>query len=389
MRPVSRGARPRGCPRAHGCCLAAHALPRPAGGRVRRSMGCRRRRPRRAVLAGGDAVGGPERPVEVRRARQPPARPDRAHRPGAQGRVQQVAAAALQPAPPDPPGRGGGLGLEQLVQGAHREVVRGGHHAGGQPGVAEPLLDEGVDAGQQRALPAVGRQVVAAVQPGRQRRGEQVDQGRADPGPFGRAVVVQVGGCLAGQRGEQRRGAPVAAEPDAAEPGHLVGAQRQQRLGDHQVDGLFGRHGPAGGAREVDHREVARAQWRLAAVLLDQHPPAPRHVDPVLLRVQVRLADEAWRARSVAGAGGAVPADRHLADPDGADVADHEPLGKVGRGVGGGAEADRSEGAVHRLPPALQVGGGRPVVAGSEQDGHLLTLRPVAAPLSGRGRRRR
>jgi hypothetical protein len=126
-------------------------------------------------------------------------------------------------------------------------MVGGGDHPRGQPGVAEPLFDEAVDASQQAALPAVRRHHGGAVQPRRQRHREQVQHGRAEPEPVGDPAVVQVPGQLAGERGHQRAGALVAGDPDPGQPLHLVLGQRQQRAREQHGDQPRGRVGPAGG----------------------------------------------------------------------------------------------------------------------------------------------
>src|SRR5262245_59295711 len=82
-----------------------------------------------AVLEGADGGPLPARAADVRRIGQAPAGADPAHPLGAQRRVEQVVAAALQPAPPDPLGGGRLLRLEELVQVADRDVLRGGDAA--------------------------------------------------------------------------------------------------------------------------------------------------------------------------------------------------------------------------------------------------------------------
>ena len=59
---------------------------------------------------------------------------------------------------PDPGGHRRPLRLEQPVQVADRDVVRRGDEAGSQVGVAQVLLDERVNAQQQRLLPRLGGQ---------------------------------------------------------------------------------------------------------------------------------------------------------------------------------------------------------------------------------------
>src|SRR3954453_14820726 len=67
-----------------------------------------------AELAGRQAVGGTERAVEVRGADEAPAGGRGGHRPGRQGRVEQVTAGSVQPTLPDQGGHAPVLGLEQL-----------------------------------------------------------------------------------------------------------------------------------------------------------------------------------------------------------------------------------------------------------------------------------
>jgi hypothetical protein len=61
-------------------------------------------------------------------------------------RLEPYPSAALQPALADPACHGLALLLEQLVQQAHGDVMDGAII-----GVAQALLDEGIDLGQQRA----------------------------------------------------------------------------------------------------------------------------------------------------------------------------------------------------------------------------------------------
>jgi hypothetical protein len=102
-------------------------------------------------------------------------------------------------------------------------------------------------ASAQGLLAGARRDLVLCVQAGGQRGGEQVDDGRAQPGAVGRAVVVQVGDDLADERGEEGAGAAAAGDADAAEPGDLLVGQRQQRPREHQGDGPLAGGGSAGG----------------------------------------------------------------------------------------------------------------------------------------------
>src|SRR5918993_1047007 len=143
-----------------------------------------------AVLDRRHAVGGPEGAAEVGGVGQPPAGGDGAHRPGRQRRVQEVVAAPLQPSLPDQAGHAGPLLVEQLVQRAERDVVGPGDGRRREPGVGQPALDEGVHPQQQCPPGAVRRHLLRAVEAVGQGHREQVERGRADPGPHGRVDRV-------------------------------------------------------------------------------------------------------------------------------------------------------------------------------------------------------
>src|SRR5882724_2944762 len=94
------------------------------------------------VIPRADPVGRLEQPAEVGRVRVAPAGADGRHRPTGPARVTQVVPAPLEPALPDPAGHGGAAGVEELVQLAQRDVVRGRDLRRGQAGLAQVLLDE-------------------------------------------------------------------------------------------------------------------------------------------------------------------------------------------------------------------------------------------------------
>src|SRR5580704_2239351 len=94
------------------------------------------------VVARADAVSGLEQPAEVRRVRVAPARPDGGHRPRHAPRIAQVVAAVLEAALPNPAGHGGAAGVEELVQLAQGDVVRGRDLGGRQVRLPQVLLDE-------------------------------------------------------------------------------------------------------------------------------------------------------------------------------------------------------------------------------------------------------
>lgn len=69
-----------------------------------------------------------------------------------------------------------------------------GDHGRRKLGIEELLLDVGVDVLGQASLPGIGRDVQAAVEPGRQRHGDQVNDARGEPRAVDGAALVEVPG---------------------------------------------------------------------------------------------------------------------------------------------------------------------------------------------------
>ena len=78
--------------------------------------------------------------------------------------------------------------------------MRVGDHPGPEVGVAEPRLDERLHAKQQGPLAGVRRHPLGTVEPRRQRDGEQVDHGRAEPDAVRSGPPVEMPDQLAHQR---------------------------------------------------------------------------------------------------------------------------------------------------------------------------------------------
>jgi hypothetical protein len=72
----------------------------------------------------------------------------------------------------------------------------GGDRAGGQLRIAKVLLDEGIDAGQERLLVGVGGDPAVAVQLVSQADGQDLERGGGQPRGLGRTVVLEVPGQL-------------------------------------------------------------------------------------------------------------------------------------------------------------------------------------------------
>src|SRR6202050_2121987 len=148
------------------------------------------------VVTRADAVSALEQPAEVRRVRVAPARPDGGHRPRHAPRVAQIVAAVLEAALPDPAGHGGAAGVEELVQLAQRDVVRGRDLGGRQVRLPQVLLDERRDLQHQRPVRDVGI-VGRGVHPVGEDRAEQGDdvacQPHANPEARRRLLLEQIG----------------------------------------------------------------------------------------------------------------------------------------------------------------------------------------------------
>jgi hypothetical protein len=212
-----------------------------------------------AVLDQRGAVDGPEGAAEVPGAGQAPTGRDGAHRHGRGRRIQQVTAAPLQPALPDQPGDARLLPLEQFVQGAKRGMVGAGDGRRGELGIGQLALDEGAHAQEQRPLGDVRWHLAVAVQPAGEGHREEVERGRAHPGPAGRVEVVE----LAGRPGEEGAGAVVTGHADGGQLGGVIGAQREKlaREGDGHDPGRP-RVRPVGGAGEST--KAKSPAWRRA-----------------------------------------------------------------------------------------------------------------------------
>jgi hypothetical protein len=101
----------------------------------------------------------------VRGVDEPPPGTDRADRTSGQRRIGEVTAAVVEPATADPRADRGLLRLEDPVQVAQRDVMRGGDLPRCQPRVAQLVLDEALDLPPQRPQPRVGRERVDPVEP--------------------------------------------------------------------------------------------------------------------------------------------------------------------------------------------------------------------------------
>ncbi|WUE10269.1 hypothetical protein OHA25_16480 [Nonomuraea sp. NBC_00507] len=128
-------------------------------------------------------------------------------------------------------------------------VVSRGDGGGRQIGVAEPLLDEGLDPQHENALALLGCQRLAA-RPVGQGGGGQVQDGVADARRAHPGVSVEVGGYLTDQPGHKR-----AVPPGQGNCGQIPGipaGRRQQRTRDRHGDLMVGHPGDADGLRQVD-----------------------------------------------------------------------------------------------------------------------------------------
>jgi hypothetical protein len=193
-----------------------------------------------------------------------------------------------------------------------------------------------------------------AVQPAGERHREQVEGGRAHPGPAGRVEAVDLAGELAGRRGEESAGAVVTAHAHGGQPGGVVGGQREKlaREGDgHDPGGPRVR--PVGGAGEVDEGEVAGMEAGLAAVLVDDDLAAGDHVH--LAEVGVHHLDVPPPAVGPAWSGR-----RQLTDPDDAEVGGAHLVGRLAPVTG--SHVERPEGGAHDLVEVLSASGGGNIV---------------------------
>ncbi len=143
-----------------------------------------------------DAMGGAEGPGELGGAGETPAGGDGMDRHRAQRRVGEVAAGVLQPLISDVGGHGEALGLEEAVQMAARDVVRGGDPGGGQLLVAQIPADERLDAQGQRPAAGLRWQQGLGVQGAREDGRDQVGEDRSQSGAVRRLVGTGVRGQL-------------------------------------------------------------------------------------------------------------------------------------------------------------------------------------------------
>jgi hypothetical protein len=137
---------------------------------------------------------------------------------------RQVGAAAFQAAPADQRRHAQRLALEELVQAAHRDVVRRGDLRRAEIAVAQARLDEPGDPVAHRLVG--GRPRIAQL-------GAERDCDESDPrvGRSRRLVGAEAGhrpGHVAGERAHQRRRTGVAADPHPGQPVGIGGGERQR-----------------------------------------------------------------------------------------------------------------------------------------------------------------
>jgi hypothetical protein len=104
------------------------------------------------VFAWRNAESGAKGTSEGRVVREPPLCGDVVDPHGTQGRVGEVAAGPFQALPADPGGDGDAVGLEQAVQMADRDVMRGRDGARGEVRVVQVREDVGLDSRGQCPL---------------------------------------------------------------------------------------------------------------------------------------------------------------------------------------------------------------------------------------------
>ena len=152
------------------------------------------------------------------RVEQTPAAGDRRDRLVGERGVLEVAPAALEAPQPDPLGDPGPLRLEEPVQVARGDEVRGGDRRGPQVGVVQAQLDRGLHLGDQvrRARPGRGPRTVRGRGRRRSRRGPRR--------PRDRAVAQPVADGAQERRDERPPGRRAAPRPSARTRRRRAGA---------------------------------------------------------------------------------------------------------------------------------------------------------------------